>query len=154
MIDHSPTTATAAPSAPVADAAPAGFVPLPTDGGYMASFGLLYWHAERRIVGVRIREHHLNNLGIPHGGMMATLADTAIGMMMREAGRTQPGVTVQLSLDYLSSAREGDWVEAHVDIDKMGARLRFGGCRVMAGNRCLVKASATFAVLATPKPSA
>ncbi|WP_427306005.1 PaaI family thioesterase [Cupriavidus sp. H39] len=128
---------------------PEGFVALEKLGGYMADFGQLYIDAERRILALRIGENHLNNLGIPHGGMLATLADMAIGMMMSlETGRTKSAVTVNLSLDYLDSARLGDWVEAHVEFDKLGSRLRYGTCRMFCGERYLLRATAIFSVLA------
>lgn len=127
---------------------PPGFDPVPQGRGYMSSLGELYLHRERPILAVRITPQHLNNLAVPHGGMLAMLADTALGMLMaREAGL--PGVTVSLSVDYLSSGRLGDWVEAHVEFDKLGAHLRFGGCRLLVGERCLLKANAVFAV---PRP--
>jgi uncharacterized protein (TIGR00369 family) len=127
---------------------PPGFVPLRQLGGYMANFGQLYLNRERRTLAVRIDESHLNNLGIPHGGMLATLADTAIGMMMSlETGREKSAVTANLSLDFLDSARLGDWVEARVEFDKLGSRLRYGSCRLVSGERCLLRATAIFAVL-------
>ncbi|TCW84081.1 PaaI family thioesterase [Burkholderia sp. SRS-46] len=139
----------AAPCAPAGDAPPDGFEALAAHGGFIARVGTLYWHPQRRIVGIRIGEHHLNHLGMPHGGMLATLADTAIGLVInRFSGARQQSVTVHLGLDYLSAAQAGDWVEAHVDIDKRGARLHFASCRLTSGERCLLKASATFAVVA------
>ncbi len=142
------TRAITAPAEAGADV-PEGFVPLRRMSGYMAGFGQLYLHAGRRTLAVRIDESHLNNLGIPHGGMLATLADTAIGMMMSlETGRAKSAVTVNLSLDYLDSARPGDWVEARVEFDKLGSRLRYGNCRLFSGERCLLRATAIFAVLA------
>lgn len=142
------TRAITAPAEAGADV-PEGFVPLRGMSGYMAGFGQLYLHAGRRTLAVRIDESHLNNLGIPHGGMLATLADTAIGMMMSlETGRAKSAVTVNLSLDYLDSARPGDWVEARVEFDKLGSRLRYGNCRLFSGERCLLRATAIFAVLA------
>lgn len=128
---------------------PEGFLAFRKRGGYMANFGELYVHEERRTLAVRIDESHLNPLGMPHGGMLATLADTAIGaMMLLELGRSATAVTVNLSLDYLDSARLGDWVEARVEFDKLGSRLRYGTCRLVAGDRCLVRATAIFAALA------
>ncbi|WP_432262151.1 PaaI family thioesterase [Cupriavidus sp. TMH.W2] len=148
-IEAAMTRAIAEPGAAGGADVPQGFVPLRRMSGYMAGFGQLYLHAERRTLAVRIDENHLNNLGIPHGGMLATLADTAVGMMMSlETGRSGGGVTVNLSLDFLDSARPGDWVEARVELDKMGSRLRYGTCRVVSGERCLLRATAIFAVLA------
>ncbi len=135
-------------------AIPAGFMPVLSRSGYMNGFGTFYVHPERRIVAARVRDTHLNGLGIAHGGMLATLADTAIGMMMMvEDKHGTPGVTAALSMEYLSSASSGDWVEAHVEIDKMGARLRFAGCRVLVGERCVLKASAVFAVAPSHRDS-
>jgi len=132
-----------------AETVPEGFVALRELDGYMGHFGQLYADLPRRTLAVRVGKHHLNNLGIPHGGMLATLADTAIGMMMQiETERKNAAVTVNLSLDYLDAARVGDWLEARVEFDKLGSRLRYGTCRVMSGERCLLRATAIFAVLA------
>lgn len=52
--------------------------------------------------------HHQNLLGIVHGGMMATVADTAMGLAMRtklEPGTTQ--VTGTLHITYLRPGRAG-----------------------------------------------
>ncbi|MGO4332966.1 PaaI family thioesterase [Cupriavidus sp. 2TAF22] len=131
-----------------AAAVPPGFVALRGASGFLEHFGQLYVDRARRVVAIRIGPQHLNPLGIPHGGMLATLADTAIGMMMAlEAGRQHPAVTANLSLDYFDAARVGDWVEAHVAFDKLGSRLRFGSCRLLAGERCLLRATAIFSVL-------
>ncbi|WP_236597222.1 PaaI family thioesterase [Paraburkholderia hiiakae] len=130
---------------------PIGFHPLAPMRGFMAQFGPLYQHDATHAIGLRVEAHHLNHLGIAHGGMLATLVDSAIGIvMLQRVGRNQPGVTAHLSLDYLNPARAGDWIEAHVELDKMGRRLRFGGCRVVTRGVCLMKASATFAVLSVP----
>ncbi|WP_152603437.1 MULTISPECIES: PaaI family thioesterase [Burkholderia] len=137
-----------APPDAVDDTPPDGFVRMATNGGFTAQLGTLYWHAERRAVGIRLGACHLNHLSIPHGGLLATLADTAIGIVLnRESGAKQQSVTAHLSLDYLNTARAGDWIEAQVDVDKMGARLHFATCRLMSGERCLLKANATFAVV-------
>lgn len=131
------------------DGPPDGFEAVAPNGGFAALIGTLYWHPQRRVVGIRISERHLNFLGIPHGGMLATLADTAIGLVINHFSRTEhPSVTVHLGLDYLNAARVGDWLEAHVQIDKRGARLHFASCQLTSGDRCLLKANATFAVVA------
>ncbi len=89
---------------------------------------------------------HQNPRGIAHAGILATLGDTAIGMTMSAKGKS-PSVTANLSIDYFGAARPGDWVEAHVELDKMGARLRFGTCKLMCGDRCLLRATAIFSVV-------
>lgn len=133
---------------PLDDTVPAGFEPMAVVADFMQPFGPLYYDAARRILGLHVGRQHLNLLGITHGGMLASLADHALGLaMMRSGEGLAPGVTASLNLEFLSCGRPGDWIEAHVTLDKMGARLRFGSCRLMADGRCLVKASGVFAVL-------
>ncbi|MCY1223021.1 hypothetical protein D9M72_351300 [compost metagenome] len=74
-------------------------------------------------------------------------------MRMVEDKNGTPGGTATRSIDYLSPASPGDWVEAHVALDKMGSRLRFAGCRLLVGERCVLKASAVFAVMPAHKES-
>ena len=69
-------------------------------------------------LGLRIEERHCNSRGICHGGLLATLADVALGYACVVAGgpRGQSGsfVTTNLSIDYLAPAHVGDWVQSEV----------------------------------------
>jgi len=56
---------------------------------------------------------------------------------------------VSLSTDFLAAARLGDWVEAHVEIERLGQRMAFASCRLRAGERVLLRASGAFAVSPT-----
>ena len=59
-------------------------------------------------IAMDVEPHHLNLQGLPHGGMIATLADTACGLAVRT--RLEPGrrhVTVQLNVNYLAPAHPG-----------------------------------------------
>lgn len=134
------------------DSVPAGFAALRPRKGFLEHFGQLYVDRDRRVVAVRVAQGHLNPLGIAHGGMLATLADSAIGIVMAlDSGSARPpAVTVNLSLDFFEGARAGDWLEAHVEFERIGKRLRFGSCRLMVGERCLLRATAIFSAV-TPR---
>src|SRR2546426_12803138 len=57
---------------------------------------------------LQVEPHHLNLQGLMHGGMIATLADTAGGLAVRTA--LEPGrrhVTAQLSVDFFRPVRAG-----------------------------------------------
>jgi len=69
-------------------------------------------------IGLRIEEKHANSRGICHGGVLATLADLA---------------------------RIGDWIESEVRIQRIGARLAFADCYLLADGVRIVRASAIFA---------
>lgn len=135
---------------------PAGFEPIAHLGPYLSQFGPLYWKKDgaKLIVGLRVDQRHTNSRGIAHGGMLATLADSALGIVLYHS-RTppQPIVTVNLTTDYIESAVPGDWVEAHVDILRVGNRLAYANCHLHVGSRRILRASGVFALMppVTPK---
>ena len=101
-------------------------------------------------LGLRAERKHCNTRGTVHGGILATLADIAIGYSL--AFSTQPptaAVTANLSLDFVGAAKEGDWLETQVDFQKLGSRLAFGNCYISAGGNRIVRASAVFLVAGT-----
>ena len=129
--------------------APDGFRPLPRLSPFNEMVGPLY---ERRrpgaelSIGLRIEKKHTNSLGICHGGVLATLADVALGYAMHSKLETKASyVTAHLAVDYAGAAKVGDWVESHVELQRVGARLAFANCYLISGERRLVRASAIFA---------
>jgi uncharacterized protein (TIGR00369 family) len=115
---------------------------------FLSSLGPLYAKGEGDavVIGLRIEEKHLNTRGVAHGGMLVTLADSALGIVVAMA-RTppQPMVTVNLTTDFADVARAGDWVEARVDVQKIGKRLAFANCHLWVGKRRILRASGIFA---------
>lgn len=115
---------------------------------FLSSLGPLYAKKEGGgvVIGLRIEEKHLNTRGIAHGGMLVTLADSALGIVIAMA-RTPPHpmVTVNLTTDFADAARAGDWVEARVDIQKIGRRLAFANCHLWVGDKRILRASGIFA---------
>jgi acyl-coenzyme A thioesterase 13 len=98
-------------------------------------------------IGLRVEEKHTNSRGICHGGLLATLADLALGYALVGHGDKLSGsfFTVQLSIDYASPAKTGDWIASEVEIQQAGARLAFANCYLVAGGRRIARASAIFA---------
>src|SRR5260221_13846173 len=106
-------------------------------------------------LGLRIEGRHCNSRDICHGGLLATLADLALGYSALAAGKTAGGpssfVTVSLSLDFAGSAKAGDWVESDVEVHKTGARRAFANRYLVAHGVRIVRASAIFALSGHPK---
>ena len=102
---------------------------------------------EELSIGLRIEHKHLNSRGICHGGVLATLADLALGYAMHAKAKGAAGfVTAHLAVDYAGGARVGDWIESQVEIQRIGARLAFANCYLLSGEgRAIVRASAIFA---------
>jgi uncharacterized protein (TIGR00369 family) len=138
-------------SAPV----PPGFERLKRGGPFVAGLGALYCRRDENgiAIAMRIAQQHTNMRGIAHGGMLASLADTAlgIGLTMHCEGR-HSFVTANLSTDFVDAARPGDWVEAHVDVQRIGARVAFANCYLRVGDRRILRASGVFAVMAALRP--
>ncbi|WP_158598098.1 hotdog domain-containing protein [Noviherbaspirillum saxi] len=75
------------------------------------------------------------------------MADVAIGMnLARLTSTVEVTLTLNLSLDFISQAREGDWIEAHVELNKEGGRVRLGQCRIVVGDSLVVRGTAVFYV--------
>src|SRR4051812_43106256 len=93
-------------------------------------------------------DRHANAGGAVHGGLLATLCDTAVGHAIRdEADGIDGAVTVSLTVDYLAPAQPGALLEARTEVEKLGGRLAFADCSVRAEGREVVRARAVFSVL-------
>ena len=127
-------------------AVPDGFVPLGRrDPSFISLCGNFHFDAARCVLATRIAEDHLNPIGIAHGGMLATLVDTAFGAALRhKLGLPVAPMTISLNIDYVSPARPGDWVEAHVELHKAGRRISNASCLLNVAGRLVLRASGTF----------
>lgn len=136
---------------------PEGFKRLEAGGPYFRQMGPAYLRlsddGKSGVLALRVAANHLNVQGISHGGMLTTMADSALGMNLSLArGRRGGQVTVSLTADFLSGAREGDWLEAHVVITRMGKRLAYANCDLKVGARHVLRSSAVFAIVDRPVP--
>ncbi len=84
---------------------------------FLSSLGPLYAKGEGggAVIAMRIERRHLNTRGVAHGGMLVTLADSALGIVLAMSQpEPMPMVTVNLTADFADAARAGDWVEVRV----------------------------------------
>jgi acyl-coenzyme A thioesterase PaaI-like protein len=103
---------------------------------------------ERAVVlGLYARAVHTNSRGFVHGGLIGALCDAGMGYSCAKAVM-QPGlVTVSLSLDYLSTAHEGQWLEFDTVFVKPGRTLCFAQAFVTADGQPCARANAVFRVV-------
>lgn len=131
---------------------PEGFQPLGRLSPVIEMIGPVYARGKGKdlVLGLRAEAKHCNMRGTVHGGMLATLADIALGYSL--AFSTEPptaAVTANLTLDFAGSAKNGDWLEAAVEFHKLGKRLAFANCYISTGGQRIVRASAVFLVTGT-----
>jgi acyl-coenzyme A thioesterase 13 len=129
-------------------AIPDGYRAIERLSPFNALVGPLYERRDGETVsiGLRIEAKHANSRGVCHGGVLATLADLALGYAMLAKSGDKPGfVTAHLAVDYAGAARPGDWVASQVEIQRVGARLAFANCYLVSDGKPIVRASAIFA---------
>ena len=93
-------------------------------------------------------EDMANHSGFVHGGMISTLADSAMGRSLRTL---QPGVVRAMSFDlkltFISAAKVGERLRATGHVVHAGRRTAVTECRVEGTDgRLVATASATFAI--------
>jgi uncharacterized protein (TIGR00369 family) len=138
----------------VSAAIPAEFGPILRSSPFLDSIGPLYskGRGAALVVGLRVEEKHTNARGTLHGGVLAAIADVALGYSI--ATSTDPPtrmVTASLSVDFAGAAKPGDWIETSVDIQKLGSRLAFANAYFHVGEERIARASAVFQVLAADR---
>ncbi|MNX37411.1 Thioesterase superfamily protein [compost metagenome] len=119
---------------------------------HLADLGTLYRRDADSVLALRVNEAHTNMHGMAHGGLLATLADSALGHTIAQQLQVSV-VTVQMSVEYLNAVKPGDWLQAHVRIDKQGRRLIYANCLLQVEGRVMLKANAVFAVRPAPTPA-
>jgi uncharacterized protein (TIGR00369 family) len=104
-------------------------------------------------VSLQVETRHLNLAGTLHGGLIATLADTATGLALRttlDAGTTS--LTSSLSVTFLRPGHPGK-VTAMGRVVKRGTRFGYAEADVEDGEgRLLARAAATFTVMPDRPP--
>ena len=129
--------------------APEGFEPHFRKSGLTDPWEPLYSRrtGEAVILGLLAAEPHANSRGFVHGGLIAALADNAMGLSCGVHLRNATGlVTVGMSIDYLASARLGQWLEFTTTVLKAGRSLAFAQMLVTADGAPVARANATFSV--------
>lgn len=130
---------------------PPGFAPHFRSSPLTDAWAPLYSLREKGSVrlGLWVDRPHTNGRGFAHGGLLSALADNAMGLTC--ADRLDDGaslVTVSLAVDFLDSARMGEWLEVRPSLVRAGSTLCFTDAMITADDRPCARAHATFRVLA------
>nr|WP_280842997.1 PaaI family thioesterase [Pararoseomonas baculiformis] len=91
---------------------------------------------------------HANGHGIVHGGMLMTLLDNALGLVVWHATGLRPAVTMQLNTQFLSSARPGEFLEARGEVLRVANSVVFVRGILSVGDRKVAAADGVWKVLA------
>lgn len=126
----------------------AGTHPLPAYDRHMG-FRLVSWSPEGAVVEAEADGHFANPAGVLHGGVLAGLADSAMGLTT--LGLVEPGestTNTDLQIRFLRPTTAGT-LRATARVLRRGRRTMTMECDVVdAEGRLVAKASSNFLVLA------
>ncbi|MBC7768839.1 MAG: PaaI family thioesterase [Phycisphaerales bacterium] len=138
------------------DDVPPGFELFTRPSPLMDPWRPLYARAEpdRFVLGVYLREPHTNSRATAHGGLIAALADQAMGMScgvkLRAEGANVANLwTSSLTIDYLGAANVGQWLAVDTQFSRVGKTLCYAECDVAADGQTIARGRANFRVSLT-----
>jgi len=131
---------------------PAGFEPFSRKSPVTEPWEPIYAKrtAEAVVLAVRLAQAHTNTRGVAHGGFISALADQAMGsslVVTKLNPEEQTAITINLSVDFVGTAKIGQWVEFTTTFIKPGSTLCFTQCFVTADGVPCARANATFRVV-------
>jgi uncharacterized protein (TIGR00369 family) len=102
------------------------------------------------IMGLRLAKPHTNARGLIHGGLIASLADNAMGYSCAQVARLDAAsslVTIGLAVDFVGSAQLGQWLAVEPEVIRTGSTICFAQCLVKADDAVIARGNATFRVV-------
>jgi uncharacterized protein (TIGR00369 family) len=118
-------------------------------GGFAERLGVRVEEADdgSARIAFEVRDEHLNPAGTLHGGVLATLVDTAMGTAVRTAaGDDDVPATSQLTVTYLRPGKPGA-LQVTARVRTKGEHLTVCEAEVEQDGRAIGHALATFALL-------
>jgi uncharacterized protein (TIGR00369 family) len=100
------------------------------------------------IIGLRLAKPHTNARGLIHGGLIAALADNAMGYSCAHVmGGASSLVTIGLAVDFIGAAEVGQWLAVESDVIKTGSTICFAQSFIKADDVVIARANGTFRVV-------
>jgi uncharacterized protein (TIGR00369 family) len=90
---------------------------------------------------LRCDQRHANVDGAVHGGLLAFVADTAMGLAVRtQLAPDWLNKTLDLSIEFVRGARQGDRLTVVARVDEVSRRFRWASARLDAGGALVARA--------------
>ena len=97
-------------------------------------------------LGLQVEQVHCNTMGFMHGGMIATVCDSAMARSTH-ASLQRRTVTLRMSLEYLDPIQKGDFIEAVGRLMTHDEEVAHTECRVMVGGHMRARSTGVFRLL-------
>ncbi|RMD62858.1 MAG: PaaI family thioesterase [Alphaproteobacteria bacterium] len=99
----------------------------------LVGYELTAWHTDEATVALSVTDRHINRSGVVHGGVIATLIDTACGFAGCYRPPPQEGrraMTLALTTQFIAPAVAGMRITAHARRTGGGRQIFFASCEV------------------------
>ncbi|GIP38859.1 esterase [Paenibacillus sp. J31TS4] len=118
----------------------------PTFWGYLGC-ELVSLDEHRAVVALDIQEHHLNLIGILHGGVHTSLLDSAMGLLAMEARPDADVVTSNLNMHFTAPVGKGKVLATAELLHRSGKMITAQGRLTDERSTLLSLATASFRVI-------
>ncbi len=139
----------AADPPPASPPAPPGFIHL-LRAPFVNHVGPLLQREEnppgRMTLGLWVEQVHTNTMGFMHGGMIATVCDSAMARSTHGTLKRRT-VTLRMAMEYFDPVKQGEWMEAHgrlVDHDEDVAHTE---CLIVIKGQTVARSTGVFRLL-------
>ena len=96
-------------------------------------------------LGMFIQAQHTNMIGICHGGVLMSLGDVAAAQgLNHNRGKLAGAPTLSLTFDFISAAKEGDWIEARADRVELKRLFGFSSGAITCNDKLICRFSGSF----------
>jgi len=101
-------------------------------------------------LGLKVDLVHTNTMGFMHGGMIATICDSAMAraavfLLQRRT------VTLRMGIEYFDPIRKGDWLTAHARLVDQDGEVAQTECLVKVGGAVRARGTGVFRLLRAAK---
>src|SRR5215470_6944538 len=123
----------------------------PVGFGKLVGYRFTRWRPDEAELELTLEPRHLNRSDVPHGGVIATLIDTACGLAgcySAEPGRRRRAVTLALNTSFIGQAQANTTLTAKARRTGGGQTVFFARCDLVDGEgRLIATGEGTFKYL-------
>jgi uncharacterized protein (TIGR00369 family) len=98
------------------------------------------------LLGLQVEKIHINTMGFMHGGMIATVCDSAMARAMHTRLQRRT-VTLRMSLEYFDPIKHGDFIEAQARLVDHDEEVAHTECEVRVGASLCARGTGVFRLL-------
>ena len=124
---------------------PEGFIVNERRGPFTNHTGPFYIKKDtnRWTHGAFILDSHCNAANIAHGGMLMSFADGVLGHTVYSKTK-RAGVTIKFNSEFLSAAREGEWLEGYGNVSHVSGDYVYCNTMLKVSTRNVLSVTSIF----------